>query len=649
MGSMESTLIAPESRTSEPPSAPVAPITARRPWPTITRSGWITAAIALFATVLYTWNLAINGYANEYYTAAVKSASLSWKAFFFGSIDSGNFITVDKPPAALWLQALSVRIFGFSSWAILVPQALCGVASVLILHRMVRRWAGDTAAHLAALALAVTPVAVLMFRFNNPDALLTLLCLAAAWALWSALESGRTRWLVVSGLLIGLAFDTKMLQVFVVLPAFIVVYLVAGKPRLLKRLAQLTAALAAVIVSSGWWIAVVALWPAADRPYIGSTSDNSILSLLFGYNGLSRIFGSSNGGAGGGGAPGGAGGNTSTGFGGAVSWLRMFNTANGGQIAWLIPMAVAGLAAGLWLTRRARRTDLARAGWILWGLWAISCFVTFSRAKGIFHPYYTVQLAPPLAALAGAGGLALWRLGRTNRWLRWALPAAILTTAALAVALLSQTPSYLPWLRPLIIGGAVVAVVGLWLGSHLRRKPLVIAAGVVAAATLLAGPTAFAYTTVHTAATGSIVFAGPSATTNSGFGGAQAGSGGSTSADTALISYLEANQGDATYLVAAFGSQSSAPIIIATGKPVMTIGGFNGGDPAPTLDQFKAMVAAGEVRYVLISGNGAGGPGGGSGSGSSISSWVTANGTAVSADSYGGSTSGILYDLSAIS
>ena len=194
-----------------------------------------------------------------------------------------------------------------------------------------------------------------------------------------------------------------------------------------------------------------------------------------------------------------------------------------------------------------------------------------------------------------------------------------------------------------------MAVVGLWLGSHLRRKPLVIAAGVVAAATLLAGPTAFAYTTVHTAATGSIVFAGPSATTNSGFGGAQAGPGGSTSADTALISYLEANQGDATYLVAAFGSQSSAPIIIATGKPVMTIGGFNGGDPAPTLDQFKAMVAAGEVRYVLISGNGAGGPGGGSGSGSSISSWVTANGTAVSADSYGGSTSGTLYDLSAIS
>jgi len=644
---MDTTLIAPEHRLAEPPRGAAHPDTASPSRLTITRSGWITAAIAVFTAVVYSWNLSINGYANEYYSAAVRSASVSWKAFFFGSIDSGNFITVDKPPAAMWLQALSVRIFGFSSWAMLLPEALCGVASVLILHRLVRRWAGDTAAHLAALALALTPVAVLMFRFNNPDALLTALCLAAAWALWSALESGRTRWLVVSGLLIGLAFDTKMLQAFVVLPAFIVVYLVAGKPSFVRRLGQLTAALAAVIASAGWWIVIVALWPAADRPYIGSTTDNSIVSLLFGYNGLSRLFGSSGGGPGGGG---GAAGGASTGFGGAVGWLRMFNTANGGQIAWLIPLALAGLLAGLWLTRRSPRTDLARAGWILWGLWAISCFVTFSRAEGVFHPYYTIQLAPPLAALAGAGGFALWRLGRTNRWLRWALPVAILASAALAVALLAQTPGYLPWLTPFIIGGAVVAVVGLWLGSHLRHKPLVIAAAAVALVTLLAGPAAFAYTTVHTAATGSIVFAGPSAAANTGLGGARLG-GGTTTGSAALISYLEANRGDATYLVAAFGSQASAPLIIATGEPVMTIGGFSGSDPAPTLDQFKAMVAAGHVRFILISGNGAGfgGGQGGGGTGSSIASWVTTNGSVVAPDSYGGSTTGTLYDLSSIS
>ena len=309
--------------------------------------------------MLYTWSLSSVGYANSYYTAAVKSATVSWKAFFFGSIDPGNFITVDKPPAALWLQALSGRIFGFSSFSMLLPEALAGVASVLILHRLVRKWAGDAAAHLAALAFALTPVAVLMFRYNNPDALLTFLCLAAAWALWSAVETGRTRMLVLSGALVGLAFDTKMLQAFLVLPAFVIVYLVAGKPTFWKRVRQLAAGLVALVVSSGWWIAVVALWPASARPYIGSTSDNSILSLLFGYNGLSRIFGGS--GPSGGGAPGGGAGGGG-GFGGSPGLFRMFNLANGGQISWLLPLALVGLAGGLWLTRRNPRTDLARAG-----------------------------------------------------------------------------------------------------------------------------------------------------------------------------------------------------------------------------------------------------------------------------------------------
>lgn len=657
MGAMETTLTAPPAGppASSPPrpparppeSAGVEPAHAGRSWPAISRSGWITAAIGALAAVIYSWNLSVNGYANEYYTAAVKSASVSWKAFFFGSIDPGNFITVDKPPAALWLQGLSVRLFGFSSWAMLLPEALCGVGSVLILHHLVRRWAGNTAAHLAALGLALTPVAVLMFRFNNPDALLTFLCLAATWALWSALESGRTRGLVLSGVLVGLAFDTKMLQAFVVLPAFIVVYLVAGKPRLLRRIAQLGAALGALLVSAGWWIAAVALWPASSRPYIGSTTDNSIVSLLFGYNGLSRIFGSSGpGGGAGAGGPGGGAGGASTGFGGAVGWLRMFNIANGGQIAWLIPMAVAGLIAGLWLTRRAARTDLHRAGWLLWGTWAVACFVTFSRAEGIFHPYYTVQLAPPLAALAGAGSLALWRLGRTNRWLRWALPAAILATAALAVALLAQTPTYMPWLRSLVIGGSVLGVVGLWLGTYLRQKAMVTVAAGLATVALLAGPAAFAYTTVHNSATGSIVFAGPNGSTTAGTGFGPSGSG---TTDAGLVSYLEANQGDATYLVATFGSQSSASIIIASGKPVITIGGFSGSDPAPTLDQFEAMVADGQVRYVLISTGGGGGPGGATASGSSISSWVTQNGTVVDASSYGGTGGGTLYDLSGVS
>ncbi|MBV8160474.1 MAG: glycosyltransferase family 39 protein, partial [Acidimicrobiia bacterium] len=262
------------------------------------RSLYVTVAIAALAAALYTWGLSSMGWANSYYAAAVRAGTRSWKAFFFGAIDPGSFITVDKPPAAFWVQALSARIFGFNSWSILLPEAAAGVGSVLILHRLVRTWAGDLAAHLAALALALTPVAVIMFRYNNPDALLTLLLLASAWALWSALETGRTSRLVLCAVLLGLAFNTKMLQAFIVLPVFAGVYLWAGRPRLRRRLVQLVAAGAALLVSAGWWVAAVTLWPAASRPYIGGSTNNSILDLIFGYNGLSRVFGG-NGGPGG--------------------------------------------------------------------------------------------------------------------------------------------------------------------------------------------------------------------------------------------------------------------------------------------------------------------------------------------------------------
>jgi 4-amino-4-deoxy-L-arabinose transferase-like glycosyltransferase len=665
------------------PAAPPGPGVTPRTAPPATRwpgrpspHGWATIAIGLLAAVLYTWGLARNGWANDYYAAAVRAGSLDWKAFFFGSIDPGNVITVDKPPAALWLMALSARLFGFNQWSVLLPQAACGVASVLIVHRLVRRWAGDMAAHLAALAFALTPVAAVMFRYNNPDALLTLLCVAAAWGLWSALESGRTRGLLVSAALIGLAFDTKMLQAFVVLPAFAGVYLWAGPPRLRRRLAQLTAALATVLVTAGWWIVVVALWPADSRPYIGSTDDNSILSLLFGYNGLSRIFGGEGAGPGGGaggagfggGGPGGSGG-----FGGAVGWLRLFNPVNGGQISWLLPLALAGLAAGLWLTRHRPRTDLARAGWVLWGGWTLLCLVTFSRAQGIFHPYYSVQLAPAVGALAGAAGPALWRLGAgtpggatsgTDRGRRWALraclPVAVLVTAAWSVALLGRTPTYLPWLRTAVIAGAAAAVAGLWIGWTLRRRDVVVAAAAVAAVALLAGPAAYTVTTVQSPISGALAAAGPGAGAGGavgndgrGAGGFGGGFGGNQSADPGLLDYLRANRGGATYLVAAFGSQSSAPIIIATGEPVITIGGFGGGDPAPTLAQFRQLVAEGRVRFVLVGG---GGPG--RGGGQDISQWTVEHGTAVPASAYGsaapasaageGGATSTLYDLAGV-
>ncbi len=600
------------------------------------RDQLIVLAIGMLAGALYTWGLSRTGMGNSYYAAAVRSGATSWKAFFFGSIDPGSFITVDKPPAALWVMSLSARVFGFSSWSMLLPEAAAGVASVLILHRLVRKWAGDLSAHLAAVALAVTPVAVVMFRYNNPDAFLTLLCLGAAWGLWSALETGRTRGLLVGAALIGLAFDTKMLQAFLVLPALALVYLVAGPPKLGRRLLQLAAAGAVLAVSAGWWVVAVLLWPTASRPYIGSTSDNSILSLIFGYNGLSRIFGNGTGRGPGGGGGGGAG------FGGSSGLLRLFNGENGGQVAWLIPLAVAGLLAGLWLTRRGGRGDRGRAGWLLWGTWAGVSAAVFSLSQGIFHPYYSVQLAPAIAALAGAGGVALWHLGRRHRAMGWVLPAAIVVTAAVAVEILDRTPSYHPGLRSAIAVGAAVAAAGLLAAAYLRQMRILALAAGLAAASLLAAPAAYSLTTATSAARGSMPAAGPSAAAGGGGGGF---GGGSATASTALVSYLEAHRGGAEYLVAAFGSQSSAPIIIASGQPVITIGGFNGGDPAPTLAQFQQLVAQGKVRFILVSGGGGGFGGGGPGgnSNSAISQWAIAHGTQVS---YGDTTAGTLYQLS---
>jgi 4-amino-4-deoxy-L-arabinose transferase-like glycosyltransferase len=320
----------------------------------------------------------------------------------------------------------------------------------------------------------------------------------------------------------------------------------------------------------------------------------------------------------------------------------MFNTVVGGQISWLIPMAALGLLAGLWLTRRNGRTDRDRAGWILWGLWGFTCLAVFSLSKGIFHPYYTVQLAPSVAALAGAGGVALWQLGRTHRWMTWALPAAVVVSAGWSLAVLDRTPRFASWVRPLIVAAAAVAVVGLVLGALLRHRRVVLAGGAFAIAALLAGPAAYSLTTAAHPVSGSLVAAGPSAGGGGGgFGGAGgAGGPGTSTTDTALVSYLEANQGTATYLVAASGSQTTASIIIAMGKPVITIGGFNGGDPAPTLAQFQQLVAEGKVRFLLVS-NGGGGPGGG---GSAITTWAASVGTKVTVTG----SSATLYDLSAV-
>jgi 4-amino-4-deoxy-L-arabinose transferase-like glycosyltransferase len=584
---------------------------------------------------------------------------------------------------------LSARAFGLNSWSILLPQAAEGVASVAILYAAVRRWSGPAAGLIAAAVLAVTPVATLMFRFNNPDALLVLLKTAAAYAMVRAVDSGRTRWIILAGALLGFGFLTKMLQAFLVLPAFALVYLVAGPPRLGRRLWQLVAGGAALLVAAGWWVAIVQFTPAADRPYIGGSTTNSVLQLALGYNGLGRLTGNETGSVGfngGAAAPGGGGGGSA--FGGSTGLSRLFASDMGGQISWLLPAALIALAALVWLSWRRPRTDQVRAAALLWGGWLVVTGLVFSYMSGIIHPYYTVALAPAIGALTGIGAVTAWRARRSmtaGRPLaaRAVLAAGLVVTAWWASVLLGRSADWLPWLRPVILvcglAAAAVVIAGRWVSGRamvLSVAPLALVAG-------LAGPLAYSLDTAATSHTGALPSAGPSVASfggpgggggfgGRGFGGGGPGAGiggqgttqggntqggasgrpsgstagrvpgstsgrsgrapggqgggiggglgGNTQVSSAVTKLLTSGAAGYRWAAATVGAESAAPFQLASGEPVMAIGGFNGTDQAPTLAQFKKMVAAHEVHYFI----GANGHtfGGGSGDAAQITSWV---------------------------
>ncbi|MFI1157366.1 glycosyltransferase family 39 protein [Streptomyces sioyaensis] len=674
-------------------------------------------ALLLVTAVLYLWSLSSSGYANQFYSAAVQAGSESWKAFFFGSSDAANSITVDKPPAALWPMALSVRLFGLSSWAILVPEALMGVATVGVLYAAVRRRFGAGAGLLAGGALAVTPVAALMFRFNNPDALLCLLMVCAIAAVLRALADGRTKWLVLAGVCFGLGFLTKTLQAWLILPALAAVYACCAPVALRRRCGQLLLAGLAMVVSGGWWVAVVELWPASSRPYIGGSQHNSFLELTFGYNGLGRISGNETGSVGG--RPGGGWGQTGI--------TRLFSADMGGQISWLLPAALILLVAAvcvLWRARRAVAAEQAaqRAEFLVWGGALLMTFTIFSFMSGIFHQYYNIALAPYIAALVGMGAALLWRRG--GRLALLVLAGTVAVTAGWSFVLLNRSPEWLPWLRWTVLVLGLLAAAGLLAtagpAAPLRtatpnggeaagrdgaprgavgRRIAVLAAG-LGVAVALAGPVAYTLDTVNTPKGGGIVTAGPSVRgvmggpgggfpggrgpgmgrgNNGGVpgGGPRAGQGGpglppgaggparggkqgsrqgspggfgerggmggllnGTKVSDRAKALVEKDAEHYTWAAAAVGSQNAASYQLATRKPVMAIGGFNGSDPSPTLAQFTRGVADGKIHYFIAGGRGGpgggkggpgggpGGPGGGrggqggSGDSSKITSWV---------------------------
>jgi 4-amino-4-deoxy-L-arabinose transferase-like glycosyltransferase len=619
---MSISISTPSARTARP--APLERLrTLRAPRPEL-------AALLVLAAVLDLWSLGTNGWANTYYSAAVRSMTTSWHNFLFLSFDNAGVMTVDKPPLAFWIQALSARVFGFNSASILVPQALMSVATVALAYDLTRRRFGRAGGFAAGLVLATTPMTVAVARHNNPDALLVLCCTAALWAIVRALEDGRMRWVVLSGVCIGLGFETKMLAALIVVPALAAAYLwVAPRGRALA-VRQLAAGGAAMSVVGLAWPVLLWLTPAGSRPWISGTNDNSIWSLIFGYNGLGRVDGQT--GGPGGGGPGGGGGNAF--FGGQTGPFRLLNSALGGQAGWLLGFAVAGGLA-IVIASRLRRAD-ARSGWVIAvGGAFLTTAVVFSFAKGIFHPYYVSLLAPFTAALVGAGAKTLLDGGAVNRVLA---PLAVAGGLATELVVLHNSDGQLNWVIPVLIGALVATAAVFNAGGGARARTTVLGAAV---AVLLIAPATWAAQTLGHATNGTFPSGGPASASMDGgrggggggrpggfagrppagqpgapptggppggFGGAGGGGGlfgGNDAALTQAAAYVKTHGGGTIGVSSQTGASGA---IITSGVNVAGLGGFSGRESEVSVQWLAQAVQEGRIRWVLADGQSRGLP-----------------------------------------
>ena len=663
----------------KPGFTPLSPLNAVRP-------PVVLGAICVVAAVLYGWRIGGEGWGNPYYSAAVKSMSVSLTNFVFGSLDPLGVVTVDKPPMAFWPMVLSVAVFGYHGWSLLLPQIVEGVAAVFLLHRTVRRWAGERVALLAALVFALTPVTVAINRDTNPDTLMVLLLVAAAYAFTRSVqrpvEPGRaTRWLLLAAVFLGLGFITKMLQAWIVVPAFALAYLVGSPAPALRRVLDLLGAGAVLLASSLWWVALVSAWPG-PKPYIGGSIDGSELNLVIGYNGLGRIFGREVGrellgGSGSAGGPRGAPWSASRGghggFGGGSGITRLFGEQMGGQISWLLPLCLVVLVAVAITGVRQMRsgqpgapaTDPARrAGWFLWGGWLLLVGLLLSYAQGISHSYYTAEMAPAVAAVTAAGAAAMWRHYRRPGGYHWLLfPAAVALTALWAWVLVSRDTSWNGWLRYAVVAIGIVAV-ALLVAGRLFSTGAPRVAGVLGVVALLLAPAVWSSAAAFESSGGAMAQAGPSA---SGFGRArfhQAGgepparfrgamAGDLTTDQRKILAYAQANSGRRPITLAVEGGAMAAEAyLIHSDAVIVGMGGFSGQDPAPTVATLAQWVGQGQLRFVLADGQGLGDrgsgdrgsgdrglPGGGSRRGVSAqrTQWVQRHCAVVNPSSYGGS------------
>jgi 4-amino-4-deoxy-L-arabinose transferase-like glycosyltransferase len=659
--------------------------------------------ILFISATLNLYNLQVAGNGNIYYTAAVKSMLTSWHNFFFVSFDSAGFVTVDKPPLGLWIQALSAKVFGLSGFSVILPEAVAGVLSVALLFILVRRAYGPVAGLIAALILALTPVSIVVNRDNLMDSLLVFAVLLSVWAVSNAVAKGSLRWLLLSAVFLGLAFNIKTLEAYLALPAIGLVYLLAAPRRWRTRIWHLALALVVLLVVSFAWIEAVDLTPASQRPYVGSSQTNSELELTFGYNGIERVMGTIFGGGmgrmtetgtsggslpaptdlpssfkelfPGGALPGGGGfaGSGSSGTSGA-SLLRLYGQDLGGQISWLLPLAFFGILLAFWLVWRktSRGTRMAESpqkqALILWGSWFLVTAAYFSIA-GATHEYYLSMLAPCLAGAAAIGFVVLWEAYHRSGWAGWALPVVLVVTAGGQIAILAAYPEWSSWMTPLILVLSLLASLAMVIFRLLPRLNLqrqaqaIVVVGLLA---LLIAPATWSAVTTQQAG-GLVPVAGPG---GGGLGSMANTIAGRNSSNPVLEQYLLAHQGNATYLVATLNATTAAPIILDTGKAVMAMGGFIGSDPILTTTKLAKLVANGTARYFLLTENFGGGgngfnleelpaqlqqqleeggfsmPGGmgGFGASSELTQWVASHCTKVPPSATGGQQ---LYDCAA--
>lgn len=667
--------------------------------------------ILLASAFLNMYNIWNDDTVNPYYTAAVTSMLQSFHNFFYASFDAAGFITVDKPPVTYQIQTISALIFGMHGWSVILPQALAGVGSVLFMYLLIKPTFGKTAARIASFVMACTPIAVAVARTNNVDALLVFFLLFATWLLFKAIRKGRLIWLLAAFFVVGAGFNTKMLQAYMILPAFLLFYMIAANTTIKKKIISLVSALAVLAAVSLSWPLIVDNIPASKRPYVGSSQTNSVLELAFGYNGIQRLTGQSSGGGqggpdgnaskemsssggssqmqkppgqssssssasgdksqngsmtappsngkmpsggempsggqggppsggdGGGGGPGG-GGKSGTGTGskmqsgsgmfgtGTPGPLRLFQTELSDQISWLLPFAIFGMA-GLLIAgvRERRRLSAEQKETIFWAAWLVPIAGFFSVAE-FFHHYYLIMLAPPIAALVGAGWVALVHLYRKQAgWKTWLLPAAILVTTGFELFILRNYNDQIGagWSIGVGVIGAVAAI-ALFVFKQ-RQKPLSYYVSLAALLVLMVMPIYWASTPLLYGGNSSLPETGPQLASTSGKGMGMD----NASVNTKLIKYLEKHNAGADYLFATTDSNTAAPYIIKTKKAVMAIGGYSGSDPAITLAQFKKLVKEGKVKYFLASGMGKGGN-------NDIVQWVEKNGKKVSSDKWQSNT-----------